>query len=94
MVVRAPNTAAFSTTRPFVVRHVAAGLPDVLEVRLKRPAGGELHGVADLEQRLVIARNRRAEIDVEGADLVGDAGIGEADGEDIVGPAAGSCRRR
>ena len=39
------------------VRHIAAGPPDVLEVRLQRPARGKLHGVADLEQRLVIARH-------------------------------------
>ena len=37
---RAPNTAAFSTAPAIFVRHIAAGLPDVLEVRLQRPARG------------------------------------------------------
>ena len=87
MLVRAPTTVA-----SFDTGHVAAGLEDILEVRLQRPAGLDLEGVADLDQRLVIARDRLAEIDVEGRDLIGDVGIGEADGERIVRPIAESCR--
>ena len=71
---------------------VAAGLEDILEVGLDRPAGIDLVGIADFDQRLVIARHRLAEIDVEGRDLVGDAGIGKADGKGVVGAGPGSCR--
>ena len=51
-----------------VIRHIAAGLPEVLEIWLQRPARGKLCGVADLKQRLVIARHRNGGVDVEGAD--------------------------
>src|SRR5262249_36340700 len=64
-----------------LVRHIAAGLPEVLEVWLQRPTLGVLHGVADLEQRLVVARNGKARVEVETAHPVGDAGISDADGK-------------
>ena len=47
------------------VGHVAAGLEEILEIRLHRPAGLDLVGVADLDQRLVIARDRLIKINVQ-----------------------------
>src|SRR4029079_8638367 len=46
----------------------AAVVEAILEVRLDRPAGIDLVGIANLEQRLVIARHRLAEIDIGGRD--------------------------
>ncbi len=79
MLVRAPTTVASfwpATLPPGWKMYWKSGCND--------PAGIDLEGVADFDQRLVIARHRLAEIDVEGRDLVGDAGIGEADGERVV----------
>jgi hypothetical protein len=42
--------------------------------------------VTDFEKRLVVARHRQPSINVEAVDLVGDAGIGEPNGERVVGP--------
>src|SRR5689334_9474743 len=73
--------------RPLARRlgYTATGLPDVLEVWLYRPAGLDLIGVADLEQRLVIAGDSRAKIEVERMNLARDAGISEPNTESVVG---------
>jgi hypothetical protein len=42
------------------IRLIAAGLPDVLEIRLKRPTLLNLRRVADFEERLEIARSKDA----------------------------------
>src|ERR671935_110794 len=46
-----------------VIGHVAAGLEEVLEIGLQGPAGLDLVGVADLDDRLVIARDRLIKVD-------------------------------
>ena len=58
---------------------------NILEVGLYRQTGIDLEGIGDLDQRLVIARNRLAQIDIEGRDPIGDVGIGKAYGERVVG---------
>src|SRR5512143_3204030 len=68
-----------------VIGHVGTGLEEVLEIGLQRPAGLDLVGVADLDHRLVIARDRLIKINVQAMRLAGDTRIGEADCKRIGG---------
>src|SRR6476469_7978576 len=72
--------------RAACVRYVSTWLDDILKVWLQGPTRLNLRRVTDLEKRLVVARHRQPRIDVEGVDLIGDAGIGEPNGERVVGP--------
>src|SRR5262245_51259930 len=51
------------------------GLPDVLKIRLERPAGIELRRVANLEKRLEVAVARDVVTPIEATHAIGYAGI-------------------
>jgi hypothetical protein len=90
-----PNNARVRYGAPAArIRDIAPRMPDVLEVRLERPAGFDFIGVADLEQRLIRARNRQMRVEVERMHAVRNACVGEADSERMgrsVRNHAGEC---
>jgi hypothetical protein len=60
-------------------------LPDVLKIRLERPAWPELSRIANLEQRLVAASPWQTWTEPENVPVVRYASIGEADPESVFG---------
>src|SRR5262249_15229476 len=85
IVVHIPHTAAFGTDLPDGSRAPPFGLPDVLKIRLKRPAGLELRRVANLEKCFEVAGVCEALTPIEATHVIGYAGISEASSKSVMG---------